>query len=105
MSPATVAEEPSPVILPSPTDPVELESARRRREQYDLNFAWFQERVVELGLTRFGRHVCIAGRQVFDADTAAAALAAARQAHPDDAGAFVYYFPTHRLPRVYAHPR
>jgi len=105
MSPARVAEEPAPEILPPPTDKVELEQARRRREQYDRNFAWFQEHVVELGLTRFGRAVCIAGQQVFDADTAVAAVAAARAAHPDDLGWFIYYFPTHRLPRIYAYPR
>jgi hypothetical protein len=105
MSPANVAEETPPELLPSPTDPVELEQARRRREQYDRNFAWFQEHVVELGLSRFGRTVCVAGQQVFDADTAVEALSAARKAHPDDTGAFVYYFPAHRLPRVYAHPR
>lgn len=105
MSPTSVVEEPTAELLPSPTDPAELEQARRRREQYDRNHAWFQKRVVELGRTRFGRYVCVSGQHVFDADTPMAAIAAARAAHPDDTGWFLYYFPTHRRPRVYADSR
>jgi hypothetical protein len=100
---ATPLPEPVAVLLDVPSDPVEVERARARRERFDRNWAWFQSQVVELGKKLFGRYVCVAGQQAFVAETASEAVAAAAATHPDDDGRFVYFFPTHRLPRIHAH--
>ena len=50
-----------------------------------------------------GKCICVAGEELFVADTAAEALAQATAAHPDDKGRFVHYIPKEKVPRIYAH--
>jgi len=50
-----------------------------------------------------GQCICIAGEQLFAADTAEEALAQARAAHPDNDGVLLRYIPRERMERVYAH--
>lgn len=47
-------------------------------------------------------HICIAGQELFAADTAEEALALARTAHPEDDGRILRYIPRERVPRIYA---
>lgn len=82
--------------------PEELAEFLKQRAAFERNWKWFQTQIVEMGRSLFGKHVCIANEEAFVADTPREALALATAAHPEDRGRFRYYFPTHRLPRIYA---
>jgi hypothetical protein len=85
------------------TDPVELAEARARREQFDRNSAWLETHASEVYSKHRGKCICIAGGELFVADTAREALAKATAAHPEDKGSFVRYIPKQKVPRIYAH--
>jgi hypothetical protein len=76
--------------------------AQARREQFDRNVAWLQAHAAEVYSQYRGKCICIAGQEVFAADTANEALTKATTAHPGDAGRFVHYIPKDRVPRIYA---
>jgi hypothetical protein len=87
------------------TDPEELARSRARRERFARNLAWFEAHALEIGQQHRGRCICIAGEELFAADTAEGVLAQARAAHPEDDGFFLHYIPVTRGPKVYAHRR
>ena len=97
--------EQSPMIVEELTDPEELMRARTSRQRFDRNSIWFQEHATELYRNYRGRCVCIAGEELFVADTAEQAIAEAATAHPEDTGRFVHYIPRERLPRIYGNYR
>ena len=41
----------TPIVMEIVTDPVELEAARKLRAQADLNWKWFQEHAIEIGIS------------------------------------------------------
>jgi hypothetical protein len=84
------------------TEPQELAEARARRNRFDRNEAWLQVHAAEIYRCHRGRYICIAGEELFVADTPEAAYASAKSAHPEDDGRFVRYIPKEKLPRVYA---
>lgn len=84
------------------TDPDELVEARKQREQFDRNSAWLQAHIPEIYSKYRGKCICIAGEEVFVADTAREAVAKAVAAHPDDQGMFTRYIPKEKLYRNYA---
>jgi hypothetical protein len=49
--------------------------------------------------------VCIAGEELFVAETPQEAVALAEAAHPEDDGRFVRYIPKEKMARIYAHRR
>ena len=84
------------------TDPRELAEARHRREQFDLNSTWLQAHIAEIYGAHRGKVVCVAGQEVFAANTAEEAIAQAKAAHPEDLGKFTRYIPKVKAHRVYA---
>jgi hypothetical protein len=90
------------VTLEEVTDPVELAEAEAQRARADRNAAWLQAHAREVYAHHRGQHICIAGQELFAADTAEEALEQARRAHPVDNGRILRYIPRERLPRVYA---
>ena len=46
--------------------------------------------------------MCVAGEELFVADTPEEAIALAKAAHPEDDGSFVHYIPCEKLARIYA---
>jgi len=90
------------ITMEEVTDPIQLAQARRQREQFDRNSAWLQANIPLVYSQHRGKHICIAGGELFVGDTAADAMARAIQAHPDDAGRFTRYIPLRKLPAVYA---
>ena len=92
-----------PIVLEEVTDPVELAEARAQREQFDRNSAWLQAHASDVYSKHRGRCICIAGEELFVADTASEAVAQATVAHPGDKGRFVHYIPKDKVPRIYAH--
>jgi len=103
-----IAHQPGPqptFVIREVTDPVELAQAQAQRERFDRNLEWFSAHVLELGQTYRGKHLVIAGQEVFAGDTSAEAWASARAVHPDDDGAFHWFIRRERLVRIYAHQR
>jgi hypothetical protein len=92
----------SPFVLEEVTDPAELAKARARWERFDRNAAWLQAHAHEAYSQNRGKYLCIAGEELFVADTAPEALALGRHAHPDDDGSFVHYVPREKMARISA---
>jgi hypothetical protein len=96
-------DKPSPAIeMEEVTDVTELAAAKRQREQFDRNSAWLQRHISEIYAKHRGKCICVAGEQVFVADTATEAAALAMTAHPEDAGWFTRYIPKAKVARIYA---
>jgi hypothetical protein len=84
------------------TDPQELAKARVLDERFDRNFAWLQAHAREIYARYRGKCICIAGEELFVADTPEGALAQARTVHPEDHGFFLHYIPREKMARIYA---
>jgi hypothetical protein len=84
------------------TDPEELARSRAWRARADRNAAWLQAHAAEVYSRHRGKFVCVAGEELFVADTPAAVLRLARTAHPEDDAFFLQYIPRERVARVYA---
>ena len=95
-------DKPVTVEMQEVTDADELAKARKQREQFDRNSAWLQSNISDIYAKHRGKCICVAGRQVFVADTASEAIAQATAAHPDDEGLFTRYIPKEKLARIYA---
>lgn len=91
------------VLMEDVMDQDELAEAQAQRKQFDRNSAWLQAHASEIYSAHRGKCICVAGEELFVADTASQALAQATAAHPDDKGRFVHYIPKDKVPRVYAH--
>lgn len=90
------------VIMEEVTDPQELAAAAAQWERFDRNSAWLQAHVAEIYSRHCGKCICIAGEELFVADTAEAALVLATAAHPDDNGRFLRYIYREKVARIYA---
>lgn len=91
------------VVMEEVTDPEEIAKAQAQRERFDLNWAWFQAHVPEIYSQQRGKCICIAGEELFAADTPKEAIALATAAHPEDEGRFVHYIPREKVIRIYAY--
>lgn len=92
-----MAEQQIPaVVMEEVTDPEELAKARAQRERFDRNSAWLQAHAAEVYTHYRGQCICIAGEELFVADTPEEALALAVAAHPEDDGRFLRYIPQAR---------
>ena len=91
-----------PIIMEEVTDPVELQKARVQDERFARNWAWFEAHAAEIYTAHRGKCVCIAGEELFVADTPEEALTMAIAAHPDDDGRFTRLIPHERMARIYA---
>jgi len=84
------------------TAPEDLDKAQAQRQRFDRNFAWLQAHASEIYARYRGKCICIAGEELFVADTPKEVLAQARAAHPDDDGFFIHYIPRKKMVRIYA---
>lgn len=97
-----MAGQHGPLVMEEVTDPEQLGKARAQRERFDRNAAWLHAHASEVYTRHRGKCICIAGEELFVADTPEAALALGATAHPDDDGSFVHYVPREKLARIYA---
>src|SRR5437588_7774374 len=95
--------QPTGIIMEEVTDPAELTRARAQDERFDRNAAWLQSHAAEVYPRYRGKCICIAGQELFVADTPEGALAMATAAHPEDDGRFLRYIPREKVARIYAH--
>ncbi len=96
-----MADNHGSVVMEEVTDPEELARVRAQWERFDRNSAWLQAHASEVYTHHRGRCICVAGEELFVADTPEEALARATAAHPEDDGSFVRYIPKEKLARVY----
>ena len=94
-----------PVVIEEVTDPEEIARARPQHERFGRNSAWLQAHGQEIYPYHRGKCICIAGEEVFVADTPEESMALGRAAHPEDDGSFVQYIPRERFARIYANRR
>lgn len=90
------------VVMEEVTDAEEIAKARAQRESFDRNAACLQKHIPEVYSQHRGRCICVAGEELFVADTAEEAIARARAAHPEDEGWFTRYVPRQKLAMIYA---
>jgi|SRR6185503_6832053 len=91
------------IVMEEVTDPQELANARVEDERYERNSAWLQAHIPEVYSHHRGKCICVAGEELFVADTAAEVLAQARAAHPEDNGStLLRYIPQKKMARIYA---
>jgi len=91
------------IVLEEVTDPNEIAQARARFAQFDLNLAWLKANALKVYRENRGKAICIAGQELFVAETVHEVIAKANAAHPEDKGRFVHYIPKELVPRVYAY--
>ena len=96
-----MTNEQSPVTMEEVTDPVELSRARVQDERFERNWAWFEAHAAEIYVLHRGRCICVAGEELFVADTPEEVLALAIAAHPEDDGRFTRIIPREKVARVY----
>jgi len=96
-------DQQSAMVMEAVLDPKELAKARAQDERYKRNFAWFQAHATEIFTRYRGKCICIAGEELFVADTPEEAMAQAMAAHPNDDGSFMHYIPKQKVARIYAH--
>jgi hypothetical protein len=76
-----------------------------RQERFQRNWNWFQANIREIGERFRGKSICIAGQEIFAADSPEGAIALARTAHPDDDGLLSHFIPREKRARIYASSR
>lgn len=94
-----------PIVMEEVDDPAEVSKARIRREMFDRNFNWLADHASEVYERYRGKHICVAGEEVFAGDTPEEAIALASAAHPEDQGSFVQDIPREKMARVYVDHR
>src|SRR5438105_15130234 len=97
-----MANQQVPLVMEEVTDPEELAKARVRRERFARNSAWLQAHAAEVYTRYRGKCICVAGEELFVAETPEEVLTLARTAHPEDDGFFLHYIPREKLARIYA---
>ena len=90
------------LVVEELTGAEELAKARAQDERFERNWAWFEAHAAEIYARHRGKCLCIAGQELFVADTPDQALALATAAHPEDDGRFTRYIPKERSYRIYA---
>jgi hypothetical protein len=92
----------TPLVMYEVTDPEELAEAESQRAQFRKNSDWLQAHVPMVYALHRGKCICVAGQELFVADTGPEAIALARQAHPEDKGFLMRYIPKTKMERIYA---
>lgn len=98
----TMNTQRTPIVMEDVTDAEQLAQARQQRERFNRNSAWLQTHIAEVYTRHRGKCICIAGEELFVADTATEAISCATAAHPEDDGWFTRYIPKDKVARIYA---
>jgi hypothetical protein len=98
-----IAAKSSPLVMVEMTDPQEIAKSKAQRDRFRKNSEWLQARVPQVYAQNRGKFICVAGQELFVADTAPEAVATARRAHPENDGFLLRYIPREKIERIYAH--
>jgi len=99
------AQQRPAVVMEEVTDSDELAKARAQDERFERNSAWLQAHIAEVYSRHRGKCICIAGEELFVADTPQEVIDLANAAHPEDNGKLLRSIPKEKMARVYAHRR
>ena len=97
--------ETNPIVMSELTDPALLAKVRAQHQRADRNSAWLQAHVPEIYSKYRGRCICVAGEELFVANTVAEVMALAKAAHPEDDGAILRYILKEKREMIYAASR
>lgn len=98
-----MASQQNTIVMEEVIDPQGIAEARARRERFDRNSAWLQTHAEEVYTRYRGKCICVAGEELFVADTPEEVLAQARAAHSEDNGSIlIRYIPREKMARIYA---
>jgi hypothetical protein len=95
----------TPLVMTEVTDPEELAKIAAQRARFRKNSDWLQAHIPQVYGQHRGKCICVAGQELFVADTALAVVAMARKAHPEDDGLLLRRIPREKLERIYAQSR
>lgn len=82
-------EPPTPKMEVIPVTPEEAVRSLDRLERARKNHRWFGQHSEQIGREHAGRHVCVAGEELFVGDDPKEVYERAKAAHPDDVEAIV----------------
>jgi hypothetical protein len=97
------AEKERVVVIEEELSPEELAAFHAQGKRYARNVAWFQAHLDQIRAQQLGKHICVAGEELFVADTPQEVIALAQAAHPEDDGRMLLYLSPLKGPRIYAH--
>jgi hypothetical protein len=92
-----------PFVITEVRDAEEIARCQAQRERFRKNADWLQAHIPQVYSQHRGKYICVAGQELFVADTAPEVVSAARQAHPEDDGLLLRYIPREKMERIYAH--
>jgi hypothetical protein len=98
-----IALKSSPLVMVEVTEPEENAKSEAQRDRFRKNSDWLQAHVPQVYSQHRGKFICVAGQELFVADTAPQVVATARMAHPEDDGLLLRYIPREKMERIYAH--
>lgn len=94
-----------PLVMSQVGDPAEIAKIKSQRDRFRKNADWLQAHIPQVYAAHRGKCICVAGQELFVADTGPEVVAMARKAHPEDDGLLLRFIPLQRLERIYAHSR
>jgi hypothetical protein len=71
----------SQLVMAEVTEPEENAKIKAQRERFRKNSDWLQTHVPQVYAQHRGKFICVAGQELFVADTAPEVVATARKAH------------------------
>ncbi len=100
-----IQEQSQALVMVEVTDPDEIAKIKAQRERGRKNSDWLQAHVPQVYAQHRGKCICVAGEELFVADTAPEVLAMVRQGSSGRRWAFAKVHSGERMERIYAHSR
>lgn len=88
------------ITIEEVNDPVDLHKAQAQDARFERNWAWFETHTTEVYAAPRGKCICVAGEELFVADTPVEALTLAIVAHPNDNDRFTRLIPQDKMARI-----
>ena len=98
-----ISSRASDITMTEIGDPALLAAMHAQQQRFRRNSDWLQAHISSVYARHRGKYICVAGDELFVADTTGEVVAQARAAHPDDNGLLLRYIPRERMERIYAH--
>ena len=95
----------TPLVMYEVTDPEDNAKFNAQMARFQKNSDWLQAHISEVYSRYRGKCICVAGQELFVADTATEVLAMVKKAYPEDDGLLLRYIYREKMDRIYAHCR
>ncbi|ETW98616.1 MAG: hypothetical protein ETSY1_18000 [Candidatus Entotheonella factor] len=96
-----MVNKPSQITMEEITNLEQVAKAQAQRKRFDRNSIWLQAHITEVYTRYRGKCICVAGQELFIADSPEEVLALAATAHPEDDGRLLRYIPREKIARIY----